>query len=103
MAINKEFHYSFQQLYSCEIRVTNSDLDSVCDGLNLPQLIEKQINFFDFLIALNELYDALKQMTHGKSPDHQMASLLSLSYVLGIIWSSLIGYVPASHQRRKSS
>lgn len=98
-AINEEFQYSFQQLYSCELKATNPDLDSPFDGLNLPQLTEKQMNLFDSPITLNELYDALKQMKRSKSPGLDGISYGAFSY----LYLSLTGYIPASHQRSRLS
>lgn len=64
----KNFIILFSSFIHVKKGVTNSDLDSVFDGLNFPQLTRKQINLLDSPITLNELYEALKLMNHGKSP-----------------------------------
>ncbi len=82
----KNFKYSLQQLYLCEIR--DSDLD--LDGLNLPQLTEKQIHLFDSPVTLNELYDALKQMKHGKSPGLDGSSYRAFSHLYFYLYLTLL-------------
>lgn len=68
LAISEEFQYSFQQLYSCDLRVTHFDSESLFDGLNLLQLSKKGTNSLDSPTTLNELYDTLKEMNRGRPP-----------------------------------
>lgn len=68
MKINHEFKLFYLQLYSSEATFTKNDLVSFFDGLNLPKLSEQQRNLLDSPFNINELYEAIKCMNHGKSP-----------------------------------
>ena len=66
--INQEFKHFYQKLYSSEAQFSKNDLDSFFADLDLPKLTEQQTRLIDSLFTLTEIYDALKEMKHGKSP-----------------------------------
>ena len=68
LKINQEFKLFYQLLYSSEAAFTKKYFVSFFDGLNIPELSEQQIHLLDSPFTINEWYEAIKCMNHGKSP-----------------------------------